>query len=34
MSQDASHPPEQEKKLRQLFELAEDNQLAVQDAIA
>lgn len=34
MSQDASLLPEQEKKLRQLFELAEDNQLAVQDAIA
>lgn len=34
MSQDASLHPDQEKKLRQLFELAEDNQLAVQDAIA
>jgi hypothetical protein len=33
MSIDASIAIEQEKKLRQLIELAEDNQLAVQDAI-
>lgn len=34
MSQDARPLQEQEKKLRQLLELAEDNQQAVQDAIA
>lgn len=34
MSLDPNFAMEQEKKLRQLFELAEDNQLAVQDAIA
>lgn len=34
MNPDPDFAIEQEKKLRQLFDLAEDNQLAVQDAIA
>jgi hypothetical protein len=34
MNAPSSQPPAHEKKLRELIELAEDNQLAVQDAIA